>query len=86
MGGQSVDTVHVRDDVTYSGGQTGSWGFAREDHAQGRWTVRGTKQQGVLLLTKRDGSQTTVRYQVHVERGQAYWREYFFDGELYSKQ
>jgi len=89
---QTMVTLHPngtfahRYEAGYSGGQTGSWGLAREDHAQGRWTVRGTTQQGVLVLTNRDGSQTTVRYQVHVERGQSYWREYYFNGELYGKQ
>ncbi len=68
------------------GQNTGAWGTARDEHAQGRWTVRGTRQQGVLVLTDRNGSQATVRYQVHVEKGQTYWREYFFDGNLYGKQ
>jgi hypothetical protein len=79
-------TYSNRYEAGYSGGQTGSWGIARDEHSQGRWTVRGTKQQGVLVLTNRDGSQTTVRYQVHVERGQTYWREYYFNGDLYGKQ
>jgi hypothetical protein len=38
------------------------------------------------VLTERNGSQVTVRYQVHVEKGQTYWREYYFDGDLYGKQ
>ena len=80
-------TFAQRYDAGYSGGdQAGSWGVAREDHAQGLWAVRGTKQQGVLILTNPDGSQATVRYQVHVERGQIYWQEYFFNGELYARQ
>ena len=82
-----------RYEAGYSGGfsdsrgqDLGSWGHTRDDNSQGRWTVRGTKQQGVLVLMDKSGGQTTVRYQVHVERGQTYWREYYFNGELYGKQ
>ncbi|MCK7472429.1 MAG: hypothetical protein MZV49_00185 [Rhodopseudomonas palustris] len=49
------------------GGQTGSWGIARDDHSQGRWTVRGTRQQGVLVMIDKNGGQTSVQYRVHVE-------------------
>jgi hypothetical protein len=79
-------TYSNRYEAGYSGGQTGSWGIARDDYSQGRWTVRGTKQQGVLVMTDKNGSQTSVRYQVHVEGGQTYWREYYFNGVLYGKQ
>ena len=73
-------------EASYSGGETGSWGHARNDRTRGRWTVRGTPQQGVMVLVDPDGSQTTVRYQVHVEKGQTYWREYFFNGTLYARK
>lgn len=68
------------------GSQTGSWGHAREERGGGRWTVRGNRQQGVIVLKSQDGGETVVQYRVHVEKGETYWREYFFNGELYGKQ
>lgn len=77
----------------YSGGfgnqygdQTGSWGTAREDTNRGRWTIRGNKQNGVIMVTFQDGTESTLEYQVHVEKGQTYWNEYFIDGELYGRK
>jgi hypothetical protein len=69
-----------------SGAQTGAWGAARDDTERGRWSARGTREQGVIVLTSESGTSSTVPYRVHVEKGQVYWREYFFDGELYQKQ
>jgi hypothetical protein len=94
MTGSTQTTVTLYPDGTFSrlyegsfaGRETGDWGYARNDRSRGRWTVRGTPQQGVLVLVDPDGGQTTVRYQVHVEKGETYWREYFFNGTLYGKQ
>ena len=69
---------------SYSGNQ-GSWGVANNDNNRGKWTVRGNKRQGVLILTYANGNQESINYQVHVERGKTYWTEYYFDGTLYWK-
>lgn len=86
-------TYAMRYESSYSGQfhssagvQTGAWGTARDDVERGRWTVRGTREQGVIVLTSQEGKTTTLEYRVHVERGQVFWREYFFNGELYQKQ
>lgn len=68
------------------GDQTGYWGAARQNQGRGRWTVRGNREQGQIIITFQDGRQTTLEYRVHVEKGQTYWNEYLFNGELYSKQ
>jgi hypothetical protein len=68
------------------GDQTGNWGVTGQDKTRGRWTVRGNKEQGVILITYGDGSVEQVEYRVHVEKGQIYWNEYWFDGKLYSKR
>lgn len=34
----------------------------------------------------KDGREVVVEYQVHIEKGKTYWREYWFNGELYGKQ
>ena len=63
-----------------------SWGAARQDQASGRWTVRGNKEKGQIIISKQDGTQTVLDYQVHVENGEVYWREYWFNGSLYGKK
>lgn len=68
------------------GNQTGTWGVARDDHSAGRWTARGDKRQGALLLTDQNGNQILYRYQVHVERGQTFWNAYNFEGKHFSKE
>jgi hypothetical protein len=75
----------MRYSSSYSGNQ-GSWGAANDQNNSGRWTVRGNKTQGVLILTYSNGNQESINYQVHVEKGQTYWREYYFDGTLYWKE
>ena len=68
------------------GDQVGNWGLARQDQSKGRWTVRGNRQQGVIVITLQDGTESVLEYRVHVEKGQTYWREYWFNGKHYSKQ
>ncbi len=70
---------------SYSG-QQGSWGVANGENNSGRWSVRGNKRQGVLILTYSNGEQENINYQVHIERGRTYWSEYYFGGNLYWKE
>jgi hypothetical protein len=62
------------------------WGAATDQSESGRWSVRGNREQGVLTIVYKDGSQEAINYRVHVEKGQVYWNEYLFDGTLWSKQ
>jgi len=78
---------------SYSGGSSDqygnsdmSWGAAGDQAAQGTWTVSGTREQGVLTLVFQNGSQREINYQVHVENGEVYWSEYYFNGVLYGKK
>jgi hypothetical protein len=68
------------------GDQTGAWGTAGQSQNRGRWTVRGTREQGVIIIKSQDGGETVIEYKVHVEKGQTYWNEYWFNGALYSRQ
>lgn len=68
-----------------SSGATG-WGLARQNRNRGRWTVRGSRTSGVITLKYPDGSTEEVQYRVHQERGETYWSEYYFDGNLYGKK
>jgi hypothetical protein len=63
-----------------------SWGATGVSSARGRWKVRGNKRQGQLILSWQDGSQQVINYQVFVEKGNVYWREYLFDGRHFAKQ
>ena len=77
----------------YSGGSSDSygnqdmaWGTAGQQQAQGQWRVQGTAEQGVITLIFNDGSTREIQYRVHVENGETYWSEYWFNGDLYGKQ
>ncbi len=49
---------------------------------RGRWTVRGTKEQGVILVRRADGSSMEIAYRVKPSRPQKYGA-YYFNGRLY---
>jgi hypothetical protein len=66
------------------GYQTGHWGAAGEQQSRGRWKVVGGLRQGKLYLVDQNGRQNVYEYQVHIERGEVFWGEYFFNGKLYS--
>ncbi len=68
-----------------SGGDAGGWGTARNDESGGRWTAAGTRERGTITLVYQNGERSTIPFQVHVERGQTYWNEYFFDDVLYAR-
>jgi hypothetical protein len=68
------------------GGNAGGWGTAGNREYRGRWTARGTRQQGVITLVYDSGERADVQYAVHVEKGETYWNEYFFDGNLYGRK
>lgn len=83
--------VVLNPDGTYGQRYTSSYGSeesgyaAGESHAQGRWTVRGTKEKGMISFVGNDGTSSDYEYQVHVENGEVYWSEYYFNGDLYGK-
>ena len=68
------------------GGNAGGWGTAGNREYRGRWMVRGTRQQGVITLVYESGERADVQYAVHVEKGETYWNEYFFDDNLYGRK
>ncbi len=71
---------------SYSSAEPGEeWGAAADVHRQGRWTVQGTLEQGIITCITEDGSEVKYQYQVHVENGEIYWNEYYFNGDLYGK-
>ena len=73
---------------SYAGrfGDGGAWGTANAGSERGRWTVRGDKRQGIITITYQGGNQVQIQYRVHVENGETYWNEYWFNGELYGRQ
>jgi len=84
-------SYHDSYESSYSGNltdgtfKTGDWAVAGQDQGKGRWTVRGNKQQGTIIIKLADGTENTLEYRVHVEKGQTYWNEYWFNGSLYNK-
>lgn len=66
------------------GYQTGNWGAAGAEQSGGRWWVEGGLRQGKLILVDRSGTKHVYNYRVHIQRGEVYWGEYYFNGRLYS--
>jgi hypothetical protein len=81
-------TFSENDEASYSNGAgtDEAWGAAGGNSSSGRWSARGTREQGVLTITYQNGKQRDVQYRVHVEGGETYWSEYYFAGDLYGKQ
>jgi hypothetical protein len=67
------------------GGNAGGWGTAGSNESRGRWTVRGTRQKGVITLVYESGEREEIPFSVHVENGETFWNEYWFDGVLYGR-
>jgi hypothetical protein len=67
------------------GNQDLAWGTAGRQQSRGRWSVRGTREKGVITVTWQSGRRIDVEYRVHVENGQTYWNEYWFNGKLYGR-
>ena len=63
-----------------------NWGYGHSASDRGTWQAFGTPAAGTIRYTSQDGGSGTLSYQAHVENGQTYWREYYFDGKLYVKQ
>ncbi len=74
-------------EAAYSGnlGGGGNWGNANQSGGNGRWSVKGNLESGKIMITTSSGEQYIYDYRVHVENGQTYYGEYWFNGTLYSK-
>jgi len=70
----------------YSGTESGQWGLAREDHSSGQWTASGSREQGTISLIYGNGKRERIQYKVHVENGEVFWNEYWFNGDLYGRR
>ncbi|BCO10753.1 hypothetical protein GF1_31290 [Desulfolithobacter dissulfuricans] len=62
------------------------WGFSNRDESTGRWQSRGTHRAGTIFYQTSEGEQGSMDYRVLVEKGEAYWNEYYFDGTLFVRQ
>lgn len=82
--GDTYESAYSGDltDGTYD---TGDWAVTGQDQSKGRWTVRGNKQQGVITIKYANGNEETLEYRVHVEKGETYWNEYWFNGSHYQR-
>ncbi len=98
--GSTTDNMYLYPDGTYSdyyeasysgnfsdgsGDVTGNWGTANQESNRGRWTVKGDKDSGQIIVTYPNGNQSVYNYRVHVERGEYYYNEYNMNGSHYWK-
>ena len=92
----SESTVYLYPNGTYTDSSSSSygnadasagavWGAASDSGGSGRWSVRGNARHGTLTFHNTDGSSGSYEYNVHVEKGQTYWNEYYFDNTLYQR-
>jgi hypothetical protein len=80
-------------DASYSGtssdgygNQDMAWGTAGQQQAQGQWQAQGTAEQGTITIMFSNGNTREIQYRVHVENGETYWNEYWFNGDLYGRE
>jgi hypothetical protein len=67
------------------GNVTGNWGATNQEKNRGRWTIKGTRERGTIMIVYPNGNRQNYNYEVFVERGQKYYREYMINGYHYSK-
>lgn len=67
------------------GDVTSSGTSASHQQSTGRWTVQGDVNRGVLTIIGNDGAQNIYNYRVHIENGQTYYTEYWFEGQHWKK-
>ncbi len=53
-----------------------------QDRGSGRWTARGNKYEGVISVTRADGSSFDIEYRVKPSQNQRFG-DYYFNGTLY---
>jgi hypothetical protein len=68
------------------GSNEGNWGAYNQQNASGTWSVKGTREQGVITIIYNNGEQRIVEYRIHTENGQVYANEYWFNGALYFRE
>ena len=68
------------------GGDEGNWGAYNQQSSSGTWSVRGTREQGMITIIYNNGEQRNVEYRVHTENGEVYWNEYWFNGVFYYRE
>ena len=81
-------------ETSYSGNYSSSgwttpdtnWGATGASQNQGRWTVRGDKNQGQLVLNYFDGRQEIFDYKIHYARGRTWNSQYYFNGVYYFRK
>jgi hypothetical protein len=54
--------------------------------SQGRWTVRGNKNQGQLNLNYFNGRQEVFDYKIYTARGRTWNTQYYFNGVYYFRK
>lgn len=68
-----------------AGNQTGNWNAMGQSGDKGRWTVRGNKDSGTIIVKLNNGEEYYYEYRVHIEKGNKYYNEYYFNGDYYMR-
>ena len=82
---EDYEAAYAGDFTNDVGDVTGNWGATGQSSDRGRWIVRGNKESGKIIVKLDNGDELVFNYKVHVERGETYYSEYWFNGRLYKK-
>jgi hypothetical protein len=82
---EDYEAAYAGDFTNDVGDVTGNWGATGQSSDRGRWIVRGNKESGKIIVKLENGDELVFNYKVHVERGETYYSEYWFNGRLYKK-
>jgi|GEM_PF-2135454 len=82
---EDYEASYAGDFTNDVGDITGNWGATGQSSDRGKWIVRGNKESGKIIVKLANGNELVFNYKVHVERGETYYSEYWFNGRLYNK-
>jgi len=83
---EQYEAVYSGNTTDGYGSVTGNWGAASQDNSQGRWGVQGNRESGQIIVSLNNGNRIVYNYKVHQENGKKYYKEYWINGSLYSKE
>jgi len=98
QGGTSIDytfhpdgTFSDASDTSYSLPYSSDGAIAPDSYwatsrSRARWTVRGSKRKGKIIISFPNGNQRVIKYRVHVKKGRTYWHNYWFNGIFFYKK
>jgi len=83
---EQYEAVYSGNTTDGYGTVTGNWGTTGQNNSQGKWGVQGNRDSGQIIVSLNNGNRIVYNYKVHQENGKKYYKEYWINGSLYSKE